>query len=544
MDIEQGFDISDLTRLLRRRAWLIGGLALALGLIAIFIAAVLPNEYEATTTLLVEPQSISEELVEAGLPQQDLNSRLHLIQMQIFSRGRLSRVIDDLNLYADESEELTREQIIERMRSKIVLLPVLPSLEEDLGPRRDFVINTFQLHFRHANRQQAADVANRLANDFIEQHIKERVEVSGDTSEFIEAELSRLAERIADIEDRIASVKSENAGRLPEDLESNYRMLERTQESIRLAQRDLSFAESDQSFFRQQSATTGTFEQYARPETSPSRRLDMMELTINEYRSRGFTDKHPDIIAAQGEVDALRAQLAAEQEEIESAEEGEDVELSAGQQASMAEANRAELRADSARAEIARLRELQLDLEQRIGETPRVIERLTALEREHQFLSNSFREFSDKRLDAAVAANMERRQKGEQFRVLEAAYPPLEPVSPNRPLIVAMGLLVGLLFGAGLAFVFEFSDSSYHDARRLQDALRIPVLASVPAVVLASERAAQRRRRLTALFASAALAGVMIAAAVVGNWTVNGAPGPIRDFFGGGQETAAEAEQG
>ena len=125
MDLEQGFRVEDLMGIARRRAFLIAMIAGAVFLAALFVASVLPNEYESHATLLVEPQTISERLVESGLPQREINSRLHLIQMQILSRGRLSRVIDDLGLYAEESREMTREEVIEMMRENIRLAPVL-----------------------------------------------------------------------------------------------------------------------------------------------------------------------------------------------------------------------------------------------------------------------------------------------------------------------------------------------------------------------------------------------------------------------------------
>ena len=42
-------------------------------------------------------------LVESGVPQSDLNERLHLMTARILSRPRLSRIIDDLGLYKDEA---------------------------------------------------------------------------------------------------------------------------------------------------------------------------------------------------------------------------------------------------------------------------------------------------------------------------------------------------------------------------------------------------------------------------------------------------------
>ena len=115
-------------------------------------------------------------------------NRLHLMTMQILSRARLSKVIDDLKLYPEESKEKTREQVIDLMRGRIQMEPVLPELDPELKRKMDIQVNTFRLFFRHEDPKVGAAVANRLSNDFIDEHIKERVRASGDTADFVESD--------------------------------------------------------------------------------------------------------------------------------------------------------------------------------------------------------------------------------------------------------------------------------------------------------------------------------------------------------------------
>ena len=539
MDAQNGFQLGQLRGILERRAMLIATVAGAFLLAAVFVAAIMPDEYSSRATLLIEPQTISETLVESNLQESDLNSRLHLIQMQILSRGRLSRVIDELDVYPEMSEQVTREEVIAYMREQIGVAPVLPELEAAAGIRnRNVEINTFVLAFRHRKAEMAAAVANRLANDFIEEHIRERVQTSGDTSEFIETELQRLQRRISDVESRIAAIKSDNAGRLPEDLDANQRLYDRALQAQRTLLRDLAIAESDEAFYRQQMLTgDAEFFKYSNNELTPERRLEALKLALGEFKSRGFTDKHPDVIRARAEMAEVEERVA----NAKPTEEGGDGNLTIAQQNAQAEAQRAALRAQSSRSELANVESQITDMEQRLAQTPRVAEQLGNLEREHEHLFESIQEFAGKRLEAGVAADMERRQKGERFRVLEAAIPEPNPASPNRPVIVVAGLMLGLLLGGGLAILIEAADSSYHDTRSLQDRVRIPVLASVPDVVLESDRAAKRRRRFRQLLAAGVVTGGVLVAAIAGNWWVNGVPGAISGLVGGGSEAAAPA---
>jgi polysaccharide chain length determinant protein (PEP-CTERM system associated) len=535
MDSEQGIQIDDLKGILQRRIHLVLGLLAAGVLTATFIASILPNEYQSQAVLLIEPQTISEKLVESNLTETELNSRLHLISMQILSRGRLSKVVDEFDVYPELEGEMTREEVIERMRSQISVTPVLSELEARVGIRTAEVeINTFQLAYRHRNRDIAAAVANRLANDFVEEHIKERAEMSGDTSEFIEAELQRLSARIADVESRIATVKSLNIGRLPEDLPTNQSRYERLVQNIRDTQRELAIAQSDEAFYRQQVLVGGAEFLKWQNDDTPEKRLEQMRLLLNEAQARGLTEKHPDVIRFRQEI----AQLETTIEDSRA----EDKPLSIAQENAKAEGQRAGLRASAARSELDRLQEQLKELEARMAETPKVAEQLAAYEREYQHLFDSYQQYSQKRLEAGVAADMERRQKGEKFRVLEAAIPSPEPASPNRPVILVIGAVLGLLGGAGLALLAEVTDLSFHDARSLQGRLGIPVLAAVPPVLLESDRLLARARRVRQALGMAAVASVVLVASIAGNWIVNGPPGPLaRLVAGGGPAPAASA---
>jgi len=177
-------------------------------------------------------------------------------------------------------------------------------------------------------------------------------------------------------------------------------------------------------------------------------------------------------------------------------------------------------------------------VEQRLASTPRVAGQLAGLEREHEHLFSSFQEFSAKRLEAGVAADMERSQKGEKFRVLEDAVSENQATSPNRLIILAMSLVLGLGLGCALAVLAEASDRSFRDARTLQDRIGIPVLASVPEVLLASDFAAKRRKRMIQGVLAAGIAATTLTVSIAGNWYVNGLPGFVKALSGSDDPTA------
>ena len=79
MDSQQGIQLSDLSGILRRRGKLMVSVAGLVALIAFWMAMALPNQYGSYATILVEPQSIDERLVQAGVRESDLTERLGIM---------------------------------------------------------------------------------------------------------------------------------------------------------------------------------------------------------------------------------------------------------------------------------------------------------------------------------------------------------------------------------------------------------------------------------------------------------------------------------
>ena len=199
-----------------------------------------------------------------------------------------------------------------------------------------------------------------------------------------------------------------------------------------------------------------------------------------------------------------------------------DAPLSVAEQNARAEQGRADLRARSAGEDIERLRaEIQV-YEQRLAGTPGVAERLDALTRRYEQLDRSYQDFSARLQQAGVQADMERRQLGEKFLIIEPAERPREPSSPNRFLLLALGTALGLALGIGVGLVAELTDSSMHTSSDLQSALGIPVLVSVPKIMLESDRAARSRRILRESLAAAAVVAFVLIGGLATYLFVNG----------------------
>jgi uncharacterized protein involved in exopolysaccharide biosynthesis len=347
------------------------------------------------------------------------------------------------------------------------------------------------------------------------------VKLSQKSLEFIQTELDRLSTQIREVEAQVAQVKAANPGRMPQEIGANQLRLDRIVASISAARRQLAEAESDAAFYRTQSTNAASMSA-PNDDASPGRRLQILELALSQYKSRGYTEKHPDVISAKAEIETLKQRLV---DEKQAGEDGTKPITNYVQQSAEAESRRAALQAQAAAEEIRGLTQQADEIQILLNEAPAVAEQLEALERDYKHLFESYQEFSNKQLEASVQANLERRQLAEQFRVLEVAFKAPEPTSPNRPAIVILGLVFALAIGGAVGILLEAIDPSLHTARQLQAALRLPVLAAIPRIWLESDRVTQRRARIRGTLATVAVAAFGLLGGAVNYVWVNGAGG-------------------
>jgi uncharacterized protein involved in exopolysaccharide biosynthesis len=144
-------------------------------------------------------------------------------------------------------------------------------------------------------------------------------------------------------------------------------------------------------------------------------------------------------------------------------------------------------------AQDKQLRQVLASYQAKVDAAPARESELTELTRDYTTLQQSYQSLLARRQNSKIAANLERQQVGEQFKVLDPPRVPERPFSPNRLRLNGVGAVGGLMIGLALVCVLEYRDRSIKTADEFMRVLNLPVLALIP--LMQSEREAQTRRR-------------------------------------------------
>jgi polysaccharide chain length determinant protein (PEP-CTERM system associated) len=499
-EIEKGFAPEWLWAVWQRRKALAIA-AFAIALTALFSVAVfLPDIYTSTATVLVDQDQMLGGLLkpaisadaEARLPT--VETRLQTINQQVLGRARLQEVIARLNLYPKQRGRVPIEDLVEGMRRDVRL--ELKNIEQEPGRKSTIA---FAVSFRARDPQTAALVANALASFFVDENWKIRGQQATETAAFLKAQVDDMKKRLDEKEKSGAGLVRSGAGAAPEYLIP----YERLGDQLRLnMERTARLTERRDAIMKQLSELDPAGDPRARSEHLAKLRRD-----LNELRSR-LTDEHPDVVRARSEIAAL---------------ESGGGDLKAGIKP------RTEARSDPAvqrlrndlnevNGEIQSVQQEGKKLQGGIAEYQRKLESARSAEhaspdlvRDYETTKEMYVALLKKYVDAQQAESLEQSQKGDKFRVLDAALPPNYPSAPNRFLLKVLSLLASLGFAAAVVALAERLDTSFHTVDNLRAFTRVPVLASIRRIVTENDR--RRSRRLLGLRLAAATA---VLALVVG----------------------------
>ncbi|MCP4689081.1 MAG: protein GumC [Desulfobacterales bacterium] len=454
-------------------------------IVGIFLAFTLPKVYRAQTLILVQSQRVPTDFVRSTVSA-DIDERVSTLSQQIMSRTNLEKIIDKFNLFSGPKQrKMFIEEKIASLRHRITV--------NVTGSRRRGGA-AFSISFLGEDPETVMKITNTLTTFFIDENLKLREAHAKGTSDFLEDNLSKMRERLNEVESEIRTYNQRFLGELPGHLDANLRILEGLQMQLSLretrlrdVQRQLTILANQEAIARR-NRLAGRETSATPAEAGPpvDETLLQLEQLLQNYQSR-YTERHPDVIRVKKLIEKHKAEVRRKAEAEpepppEIAAPAPAPETPIAQIDGRLNIERLELKNEKAdlEAEIAQIFHDTKIYQTRVENTPKRRQELLSIRRDYDNIKAAYNSLLDRKNEAELAVNMERKQKGERFRVLDSAKLPTKPVKPDMKKLFLFSVAAGLGVGGGLTFVREFLNKSFKSPAEIEKVLGLRLLILMP----------------------------------------------------------------
>jgi polysaccharide chain length determinant protein (PEP-CTERM system associated) len=500
-----------------RRRWyiVVPFVAIAIGTFA--VVQLLPYRWQSSALLAVVPQRVPENIVRSTVSSR-LDERLAQYAQVILSRTNLERIIQEFDLYPDDRRRLLMEDIVETMRTR--------DIRFNPGRARNSDSASFSVSFEYTDPRTAMLVAERVASLFIRESVQDRSVLADQTDQFLQSQLEEARRQLKEHENRLQAFRQANPGQMPAQYDANQQALQNAHMQLQALQESINRDRDQLQMIQRQIEDINVAASMPVPaslepadRSAPMTAARALENAKNNLRLLEQQKKpdHPDVKAVKRLITELEAKAA---EEALSQPVSRPVAATPAEQARAARLSELQTvqeslnrRINEKQNEEKRLFGAIATFRQRLEVAPAVESKLVELTRDYTTLQTTYQSLLMKSQEARVAANLERGQIGEQFKIIDNARLPQRPVSPNRARLNFLGALAGIAFGLGLAAVLEYRDRSLRTDDDVVLALSLPVLALVPTMLTRQDKDRTKRRKL--LFAASGAAVVLVAGALI-----------------------------
>jgi polysaccharide chain length determinant protein (PEP-CTERM system associated) len=454
---------------------------------------------------------------------------LSYVYEALLGQQQLEQVADETGLNALAVTAEDRERVLRGLRSDIRI----DSQVDPAAMRRENADSIYTIRYRHVDRDTTSAVVTALLTAFVENTLSANQRGSDTAELFLDARIEEYETRLRTAEEALADFKKLNADRLPGTEGSYFDRIRIEQEALREATKALRLAESRrEQLLAQLNSESPVVPSAAGIEIEPppnsidgriaSHRADLDRLLL------AYTDRHPEVVAVRDALQRLEAQRAEQLRALGMS--NTDLELSKLDSNPVFQA--VQIALNETAVEIAALdadvRERTQNLEALralVDDVPEVEAELARLNRDYNVVYDQYQAVVESRETQDLTRKAYETDQVE-FRVIDPPIAGLEPVAPDRLLMLALVLGAGFGAAAGVSYVIARLKPVFADVKSLSAATGLPVLGCVQQVL----GSGQGRRRLAVAAFICAMAGLPVLCAIAVSIEIMG-PG-LPEFLG------------
>lgn len=429
-------DYKKYLQLIIRNKELFVAVALLIMTSVIIVSYLLPKKYEASSTVFIEKNVISE-LVKGITVTPSMEDTIKVLTYAITSRTLLTKVAESLDM--NLAKGTTTEEIIKK-------------LQENTSVKvKDK--NLFIISYKDKNPRVARDYVNTLVRLYIEENTSSKRGESYDATKFLSEQIDSFRTKLEKAEEQVNDYKRDQGGVIAVDEGKLF-------EDINISRQKLYDLELQRNQLEAR-------RQNARKTSDPLiAKITALQKRLDELRVE-YTDNYPEIIKIKSDIETAREQMKTRSSDFRGADPQEMGKIE---------------------TEIAAIRLTENSLRRYIATNQTLLKQLPSakaglekLELEKTNQKNIYDQLFARHGQSEVSKQMEVQDKSTTFRIVDPAVQPLKPASPNRLKIMLMGIFGGIAAGFGILLLKEQMNNSVNDVDFVKS-LGLPLLAVVPRI--------------------------------------------------------------
>lgn len=517
-----------IARSLWRYRWIAFVVASGVALVAWGVILCMPNKYEASARVFVDPSTALRPVIQGLAIEQDVNAELNLVRHSLMSRAHLQKIVLETGLAPRVNTEQAMDKAIDALGQRIDIVSASAVAGQEAAPSKLYTISYVDM-----NRDRSIRVVKILLDSFMEGTIGGKRNGSLEAQAFVETQIKDYEQRLSQAEQRLAQFKKQNVGLVPGENEQQNDYFSRLQtelDAVKKTQTQLNIAQQRRAALEQQLHGEGALAAGPTQHTvvGPNgtvqgggdtlSRIQETQAKVDELLLR-FTEKHPDVIALRQTLQDLKQRRKTELDALKRGEAGAAA-------ATGASANPVyqsiQLALNNVDVEIAGLRGELQDHEAKVTDLRRMVDTMPQVEAEFARLNRDYT--VNKAEYTALLQRLQQAQLGEQadqkgsvrFEVIDPPTADFRPVSPKRTPLLLGALLAAVAAGGGAAYLLSMLRPVFHTARQLADFTGMTVYGAVSAARDASKILSMRRQYIIYSFACSVLFFALVAVVFVG----------------------------
>jgi len=460
----------------------------------------LPDEYRASARVFVDTRTALDRYVKDLAIQQDVNAQINFVRQSLLSRPQLEKVIRETDLDLRAKTPHARIAMVDALQKDIKITAI------DAGTGG----LVFTLTYEDPNRETSLRVVEMLMNTFVEEVLGGKRSGSEAGKKFLQEQIEEYEQRLREAEERLADFKRRNVGLMPGAQGDYFTRLQGELANLEKSKADLQVALTSREELDRQ--LRGDATDSGRSSAVASATTTETATRIQEAQSRldnlllQYTEKHPDVIALRQTIAQLEQRR---KDELAALKGGSALPAGSGAnpvvQSIQLAINRSDVEIAALRTRIADGERKVAELKKMVDTAPEVEAEYTRLNRDYDGMKERYAAFVD-RAERAKIGDQAEETEAVRFEVLDPPAAKIEPVAPNRPLLLVIALVVGLAGGGTLAFVMHQLRPVFTSSRVLNELTSLPVYG----VVSETWRDKHRKRRRTEFLRFSAAAAMLV----------------------------------